>query len=291
MPEINPVMMIPFLIMMVLLALLYLSGKKTYQAYAEAMDKDTPLRDFLPVGFRLMAMIRYKYASNQDRKVRRQLAELYDYEYVEFYLRATWAQAATYVVVGLWMTTLFVGATNGDPSLLALGLVLTGALAMLPFSQLNEKVEKRHLQVAIDLPNLTNQILILSGAGMTIRGAMMKIAREMPADGPLYQALDKAVTQMENGATDEVALETLVTDCNVPAVRRLVSVLLQNMQRGGTEVLIALREIGQELWEGRKAAARQIAEETTTKMLFPMVLMLFAVILLVVAPAVMSMNF
>ena len=96
---------------------------------------------------------------------------------------------------------------------------------------------------------------------------------------------------MENGATDEVALETLVTDCNVPAVRRLVSVLLQNMQRGGTEVLIALREIGQELWEGRKAAARQIAEETTTKMLFPMVLMLFAVILLVVAPAVMSMNF
>ena len=77
----------------------------------------------------------------------------------------------------------------------------------------------------------------------------------------------------------------------MPAVRRLVSVLLQNMQRGGTEVLYALREIGQELWEGRKAAARQIAEETTTKLLFPMMLMLLAVILLVAAPAVMSMNF
>ena len=290
MPEINPVMMIPFLIVTVILFLLLSIGKKTYQAYVEALDKDTPLRDFLPVGFQLMAMIGYKYAGNQDRKLRRQLAELYDYDYVEFYLRVTWAQAATYVVVGLWMTALFFGIT-GEMTLLALGLGLTGALAVLAFSQINEQVEKRHLRVAIDLPNLTNQILILSGAGMTIRGAMMKIAREMPSEGPLYQALDKAVTQMENGATDEVALDTLVTSCNMPAVRRLVSVLLQNMQRGGTEVLYALREIGQELWEGRKAAARQIAEETTTKLLFPMVLMLLAVILLVAAPAVMSMNF
>lgn len=290
MSDINPVMMIPFLIMMVLLALLYVRGKKTYQAYVEALDKDTPLRDFLPVGFQLMAMIRYKYATSHDRKLRRQLAELYDYEYVEFYLRVTWAQAATYVFVGLWLTSLLFGATNGDPMLLALGVGLSAVLAVLAFSQINEQVEKRHLRVSMDLPNLTNQILILSGAGMTIRGAMMKIAREMPADGPLYQALDKAVTQMENGATDEVALETLVTSCNMPAVRRLVSVLLQNMQRGGTEVLIALREIGQELWEGRKAAARQIAEETTTKLLFPMMLMLLAVILLVVAPAVMSMS-
>ena len=59
MPEINPVMMIPLLIVTVILFLLLSIGKKTYQAYVEALDKDTPLRDFLPVGFQLMAMIGY----------------------------------------------------------------------------------------------------------------------------------------------------------------------------------------------------------------------------------------
>ena len=288
--SVNPVMMVPFLILMAALALLYLRGKKTYQPYVDARDKDTPRRDFLPGGFQLMAISKHKYGSTQDRKVRRELAELYDVDYVEFYLRVTWAQAATYAFVGLWLTTLLFGVMNGDTLILLLGVGLSVALPFLAFSEISEKVKKRHLLVSMDLPNLTNQILILSGAGMTIRSAMIKISREMPSEGPLYQALDRMVSQMENGATDEHALDTLVTSCNMPAVRRLASVLLQNMQRGGTEVLVALSEIGKELWEGRKAAARQIAEETTTKLLFPMMLMLLAVILLVVAPAIMSMN-
>ena len=52
----------------------------------------------------------------------------------------------------------------------------------------------------------------------------------------------------------------------------------------------ALKEIGEEQWNNRKNAAKQFAEEASTKMLFPMMLMLLAVILLTIAPAVMSMN-
>ena len=73
-------------------------------------------------------------------------------------------------------------------------------------------------------------------------------------------------------------------------MRRFVSVILQNMHRGGSDVLTALREIGKELWSARKAAARRVAEETSTKLLFPMVLMLIAVIILAIAPAVMGMG-
>ena len=111
----------------------------------------------------------------------------------------------------------------------------------------------------------------------------------MPASGPLYQALAKTTEKMEHGATDEEALDQLTVACNMPQVRRFVSVILQNMHRGGADVLVALQDIGKELWEARKAAARQIAEETSTKLLFPMMLMLIAVILLVAAPAVMGM--
>lgn len=288
----NPIYAIPALVVLVVFLLLHLQGKKRYAAMIQAMDKqEYGLRDIMGVGFMLMELSKYQYAGKLDRKARMQLRELYEPEFVEFYLRVQWGAGVTYGCLSLLLGTLAFAARDGDVMLLALFVVLAPALVYMSFSSLESKVEKRHQQVAMDLPDFTNQLVILSGAGLTLRAAIIKVGREMPGDTPFYVALRKAVNKMENGATDEAALDVLVTQCNMPVVRRLTSILLQNMQRGGTDVLIALREIGAELWTNRKAAARQMAEEVSTKMLFPMMLMLIAVILLVAAPAVMSMNF
>lgn len=288
----NPIYAIPALVVLVVFLLLHLQGKKRYAAMIQAMDKqEYGLRDIMGVGFMLMELSKYQYAGKLDRKARMQLRELYEPEFVEFYLRVQWGAGVTYGCLSLLLGTLAFAARDGDVMLLALFVVLAPVLVYMSFSSLESKVEKRHQQVAMDLPDFTNQLVILSGAGLTLRAAIIKVGREMPGDTPFYVALRKAVNKMENGATDEAALDVLVTQCNMPVVRRLTSILLQNMQRGGTDVLIALREIGAELWTNRKAAARQMAEEVSTKMLFPMMLMLIAVILLVAAPAVMSMNF
>lgn len=288
----NPIYAIPALVVLVVFLLLHLQGKKRYAAMIQAMDKqEYGLRDIMGVGFMLMELSKYQYAGKLDRKARIQLRELYEPEFVEFYLRVQWGAGVTYGCLSLLLGTLAFAARDGDAMLLALFVVMAPVLVYMSFSSLEKKVEKRHQQVAMDLPDFTNQLIILSGAGLTLRAAIIKVGREMPGDTPFYVALRKAVNKMENGATDEAALDVLVTQCNMPVVRRLTSILLQNMQRGGTDVLIALREIGTELWTNRKAAARQMAEEVSTKMLFPMMLMLIAVILLVAAPAVMSMNF
>ncbi len=282
---------IPFLVVMVFFLLLYSSGKKKYAAFVQALDKkDYNMKDFMPAGFAFMELIKYKYASNLDRSIRRDLAELHDKDYIEFYLRVTWALAATGGLLGLVLATMLFAAMNGDVTYLALGLALAVVLVWAAFQDTRQKVAARHNSISIDLPDLTNQIVILSGAGLTLRGALLKIAQEMPSETPLYQMLDKVVEKMEHGATDEEALDILTTQCNMPEMRRFVSVILQNMHRGGTDVLTALGEIGRELWSARKAAANRIAEETTTKLLFPMMLMLIAVIILVVAPAVMGMG-
>lgn len=287
----NPIYAIPALIVLALFLLLHLSGKKKYAPFIQAMDKDEyGLRDIMTVGFMLMERSGYQYAGKLDRKVRVQLREFYEPEYVEFYLRVQWAAAVTYAFLSVLLGTLFFAARNGDVTFLILFFALAPILAYGAFNSLENKVNKRHHQVDLDLPDLTNEIVILSGAGLTLRAALVKIGREMPGETPLYQALRIAVNKMENGATDEESLDVLVDRCNMPVMRRFTSVLLQNMHRGGADVLIALREISAELWTNRKAAARQMAEEVSTKLLFPMMLMLIAVILLVAAPAVMGMN-
>lgn len=286
----NPIYAVPALVLLVVFLLLHLKGKTRYAAMIQAMDKDEyGLRDIMGVGFMLMELSKYQYASKLDRKARMQLRELYEPEFVEFYLRTQWAASITYACLALFLGTLAFAGT-GDMAILAFFIVLAPLLAYASFTSLERKIEKRHRQVAMDMPDFTNELVILSGAGLTLRAVIIKVGREIAGDSPLYTALRKAVNKMENGATDEAALDVLVTQCNMPVMRRLVSVLLQNMQRGGTDVLVALREIGAELWTNRKAAARQMAEEVSTKMLFPMMLMLIAVILLVAAPAVMSMN-
>ena len=82
--------------------LLYEKGKKKYQGYLAPLDKkEFPMRDFLPVGFALMDVIRYQYNTAFDRKNRKFLKELYDPEYVEFYLRVYWALACAYAMIAL----------------------------------------------------------------------------------------------------------------------------------------------------------------------------------------------
>lgn len=279
----------PLLIVALLFLVLYQKGKEKYAPYVNAVSKDEyHLKDMFPVGFVFMELISYRYNTNLDRKVRLQMTELYTSEFSEFYLRVTWAYAATSAFLGLLMGCLFFAVT-GDFIMLGIALALSIVLAWSAFRSVDQRIDERHNLIAIELPELTNQIVILTGAGLTLKGALVKIAKEMPGTGPLYRALVRAVDQMELGTTDEQAFDTLVESCNMPVVRHLISVILQNISRGGTEVTTALYEIGKELWEARKAAAQRIAEETTTKLIFPMMFMFLAVIVLVTAPAIMGM--
>ena len=158
------------------------------------------------------------------------------------------------------------------------------------FHDIAAKIEERHTKVLIDMPDFTNKILILSGAGMTLRAALIKISNEMARDTPLYRTLARSVQMMNNGLSDEKALEFMTVQCNTPQMRRFTSVVLQNMKRGGTDVITALQDIGAEQWAERKSVAMRISAEADTKLLFPMMLMLFSVIIMTIAPAVMGMQ-
>lgn len=268
---------------------LYVMAGKKYRAMVEPLDKkDYGLRDFFPIGFQVMDMIHYPYNSGFDRKLLRELRELFNPDFADYYLRVYWAGAASYLFVGLTISGLLnlgMGLTG-----LVFGLGLTAVMIYAWFNDLQNKIEARHNKVLIDMPDFTNKILILSGAGMTLRAALIKISDEMSLDTPLYRSLATSVQMMKNGETDEKALEYMTVQCNTPQMRRFSSVVLQNMKRGGTDVITALRDIGAEQWAERKAVALKVSAEADTKLLFPMLLMLLAVVLMTIAPAVMGMQ-
>lgn len=279
------------LIALVVFLLLYSGSKRKYAHYVEPLDpKKFPLKSLLSVGFYAMGLLRYRYHLKFDRRLRRQLAELYDEEFAEYYLQAHWAGAATYAVVGLNVTALFLLATEGDMLGLFLGAVATFIVIWSFFRSVQRQIDERHTKIRLVFPDVLNQLVILSGAGLTLRAAWLKIARDMPADTPLHTEMRKVAEQMEQGVSDLIALDNMGNRCGMPEMRRFISMMVQNFQRGGSDVLYAMEGIGKELWDGRKAAAKRAAEEAGTRLLFPMMLMLLAVIMLVVTPAILSLN-
>lgn len=291
METLNTTWLIILLITLVIFYLVYAKGKKTFGQYITPLDKkEFPLKEFLPVGFQIMQWTGYKYGTQFDRQMRKKLKEIYPPEFGEFYLRVTWAGSCTDGVLGLLMGVMLSTALGGDPMGVAMGAGLGALMAYLNMKEVDKKSEEKHKRISMALPDLTNKIIILSGAGLTLRATLIKISKELDDGSLLYEELGHSIAMLENGSTAEDAFEHLNVRCNTPDMRRFVSVILQNMHRGGNDVIQVLQDIGREQWENRKTTAIRMAEEAGTKMLFPMMLMLFAVILLTIAPAIMGMN-
>ena len=269
-------------------AILYIKGKQ-YKALTDPLNKDDfALKDFFGIGFVILDMIKYQYASQFDRATRLKLKELYPLDYNDYYLRIYWAQAFTFLVIGFAFSGLLLNSM-GIPGLF-LGIGLGIILFYFSFKGLDERIEKRHLKISLDMPDFTNKVIILSGAGLTIRDAIIKISKEMSTNTPLYEALAESVSAMDAGANETFAFMRLTEKCNTPAMRRFCSVILQNLKFGGAEVIRALTEIATEQWNERKNAAEKVTAEAETKLLYPMMLMLFSVVLITAAPAVMAIN-
>ena len=66
--------------------------------------------------------------------------------------------------------------------------------------------------------------------------------------------------------------------------------LSRNLRRGDEFLLERLQEMNQEAWEDYKKKVRVRSEEAQTKLLLPMFLTLGAILLMVAAPAMMSMQ-
>lgn len=277
-----------FIITFAIFVFFYIKGKK-YKSMCDPLDKDDfMLKDLFGVGFAVLEIINYQYGSQFDRNLRVKLKELYPIDYTDYYLRVFWAQSFTFLVIGIVFSGLLLNALG--PFGVILGLGLGGVLFYFSFKGLDERIEKRHLKISLDMPDFTNKIIILSGAGLTIRDALIKISKEMSTNTPLYQALDECVSAMDTGANETQAFMRLTEKCNTPAMRRFASVILQNIKFGGAEVIRALTDIADEQWNERKNASEKLAMEAETKLLYPMMLMLFAVIIVTVAPAILGMS-
>lgn len=289
-----------------LFLLCYLKSKGRYEEYMEYVDKEEyGLKDFIPLGLWLgeiqgmeklipmqMKTILARHSNDVYQKVLElrgpKNAEFYDYIHNGYRLAAALICSAGASVIGLVMSAQG-DVTNG---LLFSGLAVA-AFFGIPFlvdSSLNEQTEKRRRAIQMEFPEFINKLTLLVNAGMTISKAWEKIINENKKEHLLYDEMRYALMEIKAGKPEGVAYEAFARRCRVKEVTKFVSVIVMNLKRGGAEVVPVLREQGNECWEMRKNAARQMGEEASTKILIPMMIMFLGIVLVVSTPAVLSMT-
>lgn len=153
--------------------------------------------------------------------------------------------------------------------------------------------EKRRVQMLMDYPEIVSKLTILLGAGMSVRLAWEKIVGDYRKRGIKRYAYEEMVityNEIRAGTMESIAYSNFGKRCNIHEYLKFGAVLEQNV-RSGTKGLAAMLE--NEAWlafEVRKNTAVKLGEEAGTKLLLPMIMMLGVVLVIVMVPALMSLD-
>jgi tight adherence protein B len=175
-------------------------------------------------------------------------------------------------------------------------VVLIGACAVLvcgwPFVWVLDVQRRARLRaqcLTAPLPSFVHKISLLLAAGDPLHVAWTR-ASTSKNRSLLYGYAAKATSLFAQSMPFPRALEHFSRWCGVSDVHAFVSTLLMQYQRGGESFANALAEYVWTLSDRQANAVRQRGEEASTALLFPMLCMLIAVLVMMAAPAVLTMN-
>lgn len=179
----------------------------------------------------------------------------------------------------------------------ALGLLLIPLFLIAEKKQEVTNVKKRNEELTRDYAAIASKLALFTGAGIRPREAFRRIAasyeknrkRGAPASAG-YEEVKKTVVEMEEGVGEYDAYLRLGDRTDHRDFRRLTLMLTQNLQKGDRFLADELNREESDAFVTRKNNALRKGEEASTKLVFPMILLLGSVILILMLPAFMGMG-
>lgn len=224
--------------------------------------------------------------------LRQAVMQIYGTAHSHTMYRAVMAEMALYVYAALLAALLLPAVTDGSFANMMGGLLLGIILPLARARDVINKAESKRQELQLELPELLSKLTLLVQAGETAQKAMaLCIERKRDqSEHPLYAELNRMMKDMQNGYSFPQAMEQFAKRCAIQEVSMFVTTLLINQRRGGATFVLAMQDLGRQLWEKRKSVARKRGEEASTKLVFPMMLMFLVVLAVVGAPALLMMK-
>lgn len=160
----------------------------------------------------------------------------------------------------------------------------------LPRMILSSKIKQRQLRITWGLADTLDLMVVAVEAGLGLNAALNRVAEELKKTHPdLHYELELVNLEIRVGRSREEALRNLAERTGVDDIRSFVALLVQ-ADRYGASIAKAVRIFADSLRTKRRQKAEQASQKAALKLIFPLTVFLFPVIILVMlAPAAMNL--
>lgn len=169
-------------------------------------------------------------------------------------------------------------------------MIAAGLGFLAPDYWLKSAIKKRGGLIRQGLPDTLDMLVISVEAGLGLDAALQRVGDEMDQVHPvLAEELQLVTLETQMGIPRSESLDNFATRTGIDESRSLVGVVNQ-AERFGTSIARALRRQSDALRVKRRQAAEEKAQQTTVKLMLPLILFIFPAIFVVLGgPAALTM--
>jgi len=188
------------------------------------------------------------------------------------------------VLTACWVTN---QSTN---NCFLLGGMAVGIGFYLPRFVLKRRITSRQRRVSWGLADALDLLVVAIEAGLGLNAALVRIGDELKTlHVDMHNELELVNLEIRVGRSREEALRNLAERTGVEDIRSFVALLVQ-ADRYGSSIGKAVRVFAESLRTKRRQRAEQAAQKAALKLLIPLTLFLFPVVIVVVlAPPILTL--
>ena len=241
-------------------------------------------RVIAPVGRALMALVRSLTPDSMRQNAVERLAEAGNPMRLGTFLTA---RVVLMVLLPALVLLQRILARDVGVQHLIIAVVLLYLGNRLPDIWLSFRIDARRDQIRKALPDALDLIVVCVEAGYSLEGALNKVTER--TTGPLSDELKRTLGEIRLGKGRRDALRDLSDRAKVPDLQSFIAAIVQADQMG-VSIAQVLRVQADAARVRRRQRAEEKALQAPIKMLFPLFLLIFPVLMMVIlAPAFIKM--
>jgi tight adherence protein C len=193
--------------------------------------------------------------------------------------------AAGLPVVWFWLAA----AAGFAFAMIVFGVIFLAIVGwLLPMVVLNRRARQRTEAIDYELPELIDLLVVTLEAGVSFLASLQMAADRLA--GPLGVELRLTLQEQRMGLTTNDALKGMLSRADTPGMRTFVRSVLQG-ETLGTSTGQIMRNLAVEMRKRRRSAAEERAQKAPIKILFPLVLLIFpAMFIVLLGPVFYSIG-
>lgn len=281
------IMLIPTTFMVLIWIYIALKYEEKFQQITETIDsKEYYMSELFYIGFQLLEIVHFNIKSDHSRKQVKLMSEVYGKKYAEYYYYVLIGGQVTYMVTIIPLVCLLALLAN-NPGALVFGIIIGMLLVWYLSESFKDKLTARREKLLSDLPQMLSKLTLLVNSGMLLRDAWNLVAKQ--GNSILFQEMQLTAVQLDNGVSEYNAYREFAERCGLKEVRKFASLVVQGLEKGGSELTFFLKDMSDEMWLEKKNMVKRKGEQANSKLLIPTLIIFAGILVMIMAPILMGL--